>query len=52
MRSSESNGVWDLAAQRLARLRFGLQVAVDIAHHKTMYDLHQRVAPGETIVGW
>lgn len=28
------------------------QVAVDIAHHKTMYDLHQRVAPSETIVGW
>lgn len=28
------------------------QVAVDIAHHKTMFDLHQRVAPSEVIVGW
>ena len=28
------------------------QVAVDIAHHKTMFDLHQRVAPSETVVGW
>lgn len=28
------------------------QVAVDIAHHKTMFDLHQRVAPSEIIVGW
>jgi hypothetical protein len=28
------------------------QVAVDIAHNKTMFDLHQRVAPNEIIVGW
>jgi hypothetical protein len=28
------------------------QVAVDIAHHKTMFELHQRVAPSEVIVGW
>mmetsp|Transcript_14156 Transcript_14156/g.38333 ORF Transcript_14156/g.38333 Transcript_14156/m.38333 type:complete len:284 (+) Transcript_14156:86-937(+) len=28
------------------------QVAVDIAHHKTMYDLHQRVSPSEMILGW
>jgi hypothetical protein len=27
-------------------------VAVDINHHKTMYDLHQRVNPQEVIVGW
>jgi translation initiation factor 3 subunit F len=28
------------------------QVAVDIAHHRTMFELHQRVAPSETVVGW
>eukprot|EP00798_Chlamydomonas_sp_ICE-L_P015670 gene15670-21774_t len=28
------------------------QVAVDIAHHKTMFELHQRVSPSEIIVGW
>lgn len=28
------------------------QVAVDIAHHHTMFELHQRVAPNEIIVGW
>lgn len=28
------------------------QVAVDIVHHRTMHDLHQRVAPQQTIVGW
>lgn len=28
------------------------QVAVDIVHHKTMFELNQRVAPSQTIVGW
>jgi translation initiation factor 3 subunit F len=28
------------------------QVAVDVAHHKTMFELHQKVAPAEVIVGW
>lgn len=28
------------------------QVAVDIAHHRTMFDLHQKVSPQEVIVGW
>lgn len=28
------------------------QVAIDIAHHKTMFELHQRVAPAEVVVGW
>jgi translation initiation factor 3 subunit F len=28
------------------------QVAVDIVHHKTMYDLHQKVSPAEVILGW
>ncbi|MEW5296894.1 MAG: hypothetical protein WDW36_000141 [Sanguina aurantia] len=28
------------------------QVALDIAHHKTMYELHQKVSPHELIVGW
>ncbi|KAL6749104.1 eukaryotic translation initiation factor 3f [Haematococcus lacustris] len=28
------------------------QVAVDIAHHTTMFELHQRVAPSEVILGW
>ncbi|KAG2488313.1 hypothetical protein HYH03_013163 [Edaphochlamys debaryana] len=28
------------------------QVMVDVVHHKTMFDLHQRVAPHEVIVGW
>ncbi|WIA19955.1 hypothetical protein OEZ85_005837 [Tetradesmus obliquus] len=28
------------------------QVAVDIVHHKTMHELHQRVAPSQIIVGW
>jgi translation initiation factor 3 subunit F len=28
------------------------QVAVDVVHHKTMYDLHHKVAPTENIVGW
>lgn len=28
------------------------QVAVDIVHHKTMLDLHQKVAPQQVIVGW
>lgn len=28
------------------------QIAVDIAHHRTMYDLHQRVSPQEVVVGW
>lgn len=30
----------------------GLQVAVDIVHHKTMNELHQKVAPSQVIVGW
>lgn len=29
-----------------------LQVAVDIVHHKTMNELHQKVAPSQVIVGW
>mmetsp|Transcript_18024 Transcript_18024/g.38749 ORF Transcript_18024/g.38749 Transcript_18024/m.38749 type:complete len:285 (+) Transcript_18024:190-1044(+) len=28
------------------------QVAVDIAHHRTMYELHQRVSSSEILVGW
>ncbi|KAG2451861.1 hypothetical protein HYH02_003637 [Chlamydomonas schloesseri] len=28
------------------------QVMVDVVHHKTMFDLHQKVAPHEVIVGW
>lgn len=28
------------------------QVAVDIVHHKTMLELHQKVAPQQVIVGW
>ncbi|GFR52670.1 hypothetical protein Agub_g15294 [Astrephomene gubernaculifera] len=28
------------------------QVMVDVVHHKTMFDLHQKVAPHEAIVGW
>jgi len=28
------------------------QVAVDIVHHKTMHELHQKVAPSQVIVGW
>jgi len=28
------------------------QVAVDMEFHRTMYDLHHRVNPKETIVGW
>eukprot|EP00775_Hariotina_reticulata_P007183 gene7183-7397_t len=28
------------------------QVAVDIVHHRTMHELHQRVAPSQAIVGW
>jgi hypothetical protein len=28
------------------------QVAVDIVHHRTMHELHQRVAPSQIIVGW
>ncbi|KAF8063040.1 TIF3F1 [Scenedesmus sp. PABB004] len=28
------------------------QVAVDIVHHRTMHELHQRVAPNQIIVGW
>lgn len=28
------------------------QVAVDIVHHKTMNELHQKVAPSQVIVGW
>ncbi|MEW5318882.1 MAG: hypothetical protein WDW38_010066 [Sanguina aurantia] len=28
------------------------QVALDIAHHKTMYELHQKVTAHEVIVGW
>lgn len=31
---------------------FGVQVAVDIVHHKTMHELHQKVAPSQVIVGW
>ena len=29
-----------------------LQVAVDINHHKTLYELHQKVTSKEQIVGW
>lgn len=29
-----------------------LQVAVDIQHHKTMFELHQKVSPSEVILGW
>jgi translation initiation factor 3 subunit F len=29
-----------------------VQVAVDIVHHKTMHELHQKVAPSQVIVGW
>lgn len=28
------------------------QVMVDVVHHKTMFELHQKVAPHEVIVGW
>ncbi|KAJ6515543.1 JAB1/Mov34/MPN/PAD-1 ubiquitin protease-domain-containing protein [Mycena sanguinolenta] len=28
------------------------QVAVDMEYHRTMYELHNRVTPKETIVGW
>jgi hypothetical protein len=28
------------------------QVAVDVVHHKTMQELHQKVAPAQIIVGW
>eukprot|EP00199_Chlamydomonas_sp_CCMP681_P006965 CAMPEP_0119107422 /NCGR_PEP_ID=MMETSP1180-20130426/9980_1 /TAXON_ID=3052 ORGANISM="Chlamydomonas cf sp, Strain CCMP681" /NCGR_SAMPLE_ID=MMETSP1180 /ASSEMBLY_ACC=CAM_ASM_000741 /LENGTH=283 /DNA_ID=CAMNT_0007092905 /DNA_START=81 /DNA_END=932 /DNA_ORIENTATION=+ len=28
------------------------QVAVDIAHHKTMFELHQRVSSADVILGW
>ncbi|KAF7301960.1 Eukaryotic translation initiation factor 3 subunit F [Mycena indigotica] len=28
------------------------QVAVDMEYHRTMYELHTRVTPKETIVGW
>ncbi|GIL70941.1 hypothetical protein Vretifemale_1604 [Volvox reticuliferus] len=28
------------------------QVMVDVIHHKTMFELHQKVAPHESIVGW
>ncbi|KAJ7682490.1 JAB1/Mov34/MPN/PAD-1 ubiquitin protease-domain-containing protein [Mycena polygramma] len=28
------------------------QVAVDMEYHRTMYELHARVTPKETIVGW
>lgn len=28
------------------------QVAVDIVHHKTMFDLHMKVSPSEVLVGW
>jgi translation initiation factor 3 subunit F len=28
------------------------QVAVDMEYHRTMYELHSRVNPKETIVGW
>ncbi|EFJ48132.1 eukaryotic translation initiation factor 3f [Volvox carteri f. nagariensis] len=28
------------------------QVMVDVVHHKTMFELHQKVAPHESIVGW
>ncbi|KAJ7752778.1 JAB1/Mov34/MPN/PAD-1 ubiquitin protease-domain-containing protein [Mycena maculata] len=28
------------------------QVAVDMEYHRTMYELHSRVTPKETIVGW
>jgi hypothetical protein len=28
------------------------QVAVDINHHKTLYELHQKVNSKEQIVGW
>ncbi|EIW82271.1 Mov34-domain-containing protein [Coniophora puteana RWD-64-598 SS2] len=28
------------------------QVAVDMEYHQTMYDLHRKVHPKETIVGW
>jgi translation initiation factor 3 subunit F len=28
------------------------QVAVDFEYHRTVYELHQKVNPRETIVGW
>jgi len=28
------------------------QVAVDVNHHKTMFDMNQRVSPAQSIVGW
>jgi translation initiation factor 3 subunit F len=28
------------------------QVAVDFDYHRTVYELHQKVNPKETIVGW
>ncbi|GMH41569.1 hypothetical protein BSKO_09479 [Bryopsis sp. KO-2023] len=28
------------------------QVSIDINHHKTMLELHQKVAPTETVIGW
>lgn len=27
-------------------------VAVDLEHHRTMFELHQKVNPRETTVGW
>jgi hypothetical protein len=32
--------------------RLLLQVAVDINHHRTLFDLHHKVSPKEQIVGW
>lgn len=28
------------------------QVAIDVVHHRTMHDLHAKVAPPQAIVGW
>lgn len=29
-----------------------MQVAVDLNHHKTMLDLHNKVTTSEVLVGW
>lgn len=40
------------ARRRSPRRSACIQVAVDIVHHKTMLELHQKVAPQQIIVGW
>lgn len=29
-----------------------IQVAVDIVHHKTLFDLHQKVSKKDVVIGW